>query len=75
MEKEEPLIDANYLLEKIPGKGGWTYAAIPEIIQDKNTPFGWVTVRGFIDNYELKHYKLMPMGNGHLFLPLTQKTH
>jgi Domain of unknown function (DUF1905)/Bacteriocin-protection, YdeI or OmpD-Associated len=59
-----------YLLQKFPGKGGWTYAVIPEVLQDKHTPFGWVQVRGSIDAYELKHYKLMPMGNGSLFLPV-----
>lgn len=70
MEMEKPLIDKIYLLEKFPGKGGWTYAAIPEILQNKENPFGWVTVRGSIDEYELKQYKLMPMGNGQLFLPV-----
>jgi len=67
---EKPLIDKIYLLEKYPGKGGWTYAAIPEVLQDKKTPFGWVKVKGFIDDYEIKNYKLMPMGNGKLFLPV-----
>lgn len=68
--KEKPLVDQTYLLEKYPGKGGWTYAAIPEIAQDKQAPFGWVQVKGSIDGYALKHYKLMPMGNGKLFLPV-----
>ncbi len=67
---EKPLVDKMYLLEKFPGKGGWTYAAIPEILQNKNNPFGWVVVRGSIDDYPLDHYKLMPMGNGKLFLPV-----
>lgn len=70
MAKEKPLLDRIYLLEKFPGKGGWTYAAIPEIVQNKKAPFGWVRVRGYVDNYELKQYKLMPMGNGKLFLPV-----
>ena len=35
MEKEKPLVNAAYLLQKFPGKGGWTYAAIPEIPQNK----------------------------------------
>lgn len=65
-----PLVDQQYLLQKYPGKGGWTYAAIPEILQDKNSPFGWVKVKGMIDDYALKHCKLMPMGNGLLFLPV-----
>ena len=64
------MVDSDYLLEKFPGKGGWTYAAIPEILQNKNNPFGWVTVKGSIDAYELKQYKLMPMGNQQLFLPV-----
>ena len=67
---EKPLVNKEYLLEKFSGKGGWTFAVIPEILQDKKAPFGWVTVRGSIDDYELKNYRLMPMGNGKLFLPL-----
>jgi hypothetical protein len=67
---KKPLVHKKYLLEKYPGKGGWTYAAIPEIRQDKSAPFGWVKVKGSIDDYELKNYKLMPMGNNQLFLPV-----
>lgn len=63
-------VDGEYLLKKFPGKGGWTYAEIPEIAQNKENPFGWVTVSGRIDGFELKKYKLMPMGNGQLFLPV-----
>jgi hypothetical protein len=69
-EHTRPLVNKNYLLEKYPGKGGWTYAAIPEILQDKKTPFGWVKVKGSIDGFEIKNYRLMPMGNGKLFLPV-----
>jgi hypothetical protein len=67
---EKPLVDNNYLLEKFPGKGGWTYAAISEIKPDKHAHFGWVRVRGTIDGYEIRCYHLMPMGNGSLFLPV-----
>jgi len=70
MEKEKPLVNKKYLLEKFQGKGGWTYAAIPEVLQNKNAPFGWVKVKGCIDEVEIKNYKLMPMGNGKLFLPV-----
>lgn len=58
------------LLEKWPGKGGWTYARVPEIPPDKKAPFGWVKVKGRIDSFELKQYRLMPMGDGTLFLPV-----
>lgn len=67
---EEPLVDQDYRLHKFPGKGGWTYAEIPEILPDRKAWFGWVKVRGSIDGYELKQYRLMPMGNGKLFLPV-----
>lgn len=65
-----PLVNKSYLLEKIPGKGGWTYAALPEICQNKEKPFGWVRVKGTIDGYPIQRYHLMPMGNGLLFLPV-----
>lgn len=67
---EKPDVDERYLLEKFTGKGGQNYALIPEILQDKKTPFGWVKDRGSIDGYEIKKYHLMPMDNGLLFLPV-----
>lgn len=66
----KPLIDKKYLLEKFPGKGGWTFARIPDIPQDRKAYFGWVKVRGTIDGYEIRKYHLMPMGDGKLFLPV-----
>jgi hypothetical protein len=73
VETEKPLVNKKYLLEKYPGKGGWTYAIIPEITQDKKSPFGWVKVKGRIDDYDISNYKLMPMGNGKLFLPVKKE--
>ncbi len=70
MNNEKPAVDKECLMEKFSGKGGWTYVTIPEIPQNPKAPFGWVKVRGSIDTYELKQYKLMPMGNGQLFLPV-----
>jgi Domain of unknown function (DUF1905)/Bacteriocin-protection, YdeI or OmpD-Associated len=66
----KPLVNKKVVLEKFNGKGGWTFARIPEILQDKNAHFGWVKVRGTIDGYEIRKYHLMPMGNGKLFLPV-----
>ena len=70
MDDSSPLVNKTYLLEKFPGKGGWTFARIPEVLQNPHQPFGWVTVRGSIDGYSLNQYKLMPMGDGQLFLPV-----
>lgn len=60
----------NTYFKKFGGKGGWTYAQIPEVAPGKHAPFGTVRVRGTIDNHEIKNYNLMPMGNGKLFLPV-----
>ncbi|MCF8276249.1 MAG: YdeI/OmpD-associated family protein [Flavobacteriales bacterium] len=70
MLTDKPLVDKNYLLQKFSGKGGWTYAAIPEVPKNPHTPFGWVRVRGSIDGFRLEKCKLQPMGNGQLFLPV-----
>jgi hypothetical protein len=64
------LTDKDYLLQKFPGKGGWTFAAIDEIAQDKHAWFGWVKVCGSVDNHQIENYHLMPMGNGTLMLPV-----
>lgn len=58
------------LLERFPGKGGWTFARIPEVSLKKKNPFGLRKVNGFIDDYELRDTHLMPMGNNQLFLPV-----
>jgi len=66
------LVNREYLLDKFPGKGGWVYTIIPEILPDKKSPFGWVKVKGSIDGFEISNYRLMPtgmeQGKGQLFL-------
>jgi hypothetical protein len=64
------VVKGEYLLKKFPGKGGWTYADIPEIGLNKQNPFGWQAVSGTIDGYTLERIKLMPNGKGQLFLPV-----
>ena len=65
---EKPLVNKEYLLEKFPCKGGWTYTIIPEVPPDKKAPFGWVKVKGSIDGFEISKYHLMPSGMGTLML-------
>jgi len=65
-----PLVNQNYLLDKFPGKGGWIYAAIPQIMQSRHTFFSWVKVTGFIDEYEINNFHLMPLPDGTLFCPV-----
>ena len=68
MEKVKPLVNKKYLLEKFPGKEGWTYIQFNEIKPEKKKYFGGVKVRGFIDDYELKDHNLFPMGKGILMM-------
>ena len=67
---EKALVNKKCLLKKYPGKGGWTYTEIPKVFENKQNPFGWVVVRGKIDEIEINNYHLMPMSNGNLFLPV-----
>lgn len=66
----KPLINKKFILEKMQGKGGWTFVRIPGISKDKRGRFGTVKVKGTIDAYEINKYHLMPMKSGELFLPI-----
>lgn len=68
-----PLINTQIVLERIPGKGGWTYARIDALPREEGTPFGMVRVKGSIDGYELDSCSIMPMGDGGLFLPVREE--
>jgi hypothetical protein len=52
------LIEGTFQLEKIPGKGGWTYVRLPGLSSDYRGKFGTVKVSGTIDDYELLNYGL-----------------
>ena len=65
---EKPLVDKQYLLVKTPCEPAWTYTIIPEIPPAKDTPFGWVKVKGTIDGFAISKYHLMPSGEGTLML-------
>jgi len=65
-----PLIEGIFQLEKIPGKGGWTYVRLPGVSSSYRGKFGTVKVSGTVDDYELINYGLMPIRDGGLFLPI-----
>jgi hypothetical protein len=69
----EPLVDRDYLLDKTPGHGGWTYTLIPEIAPDPHAPFGWVKVKGTVDGVPISNYHLMPGNHGSRQLFLSVK--
>ncbi|MBS1773141.1 MAG: DUF1905 domain-containing protein [Bacteroidetes bacterium] len=68
---DKPIVKGNYLLQKMQGKGGWTYTLVPKIMQDTKRAFNYVKVKGSIDGYEISKMNLMPMsGSKHHFLPV-----
>lgn len=68
---EKPIVSGTYLLEKYPGKGGWTYTLVPRIMQDEKRAFSYVKVKGSIDGYEINKLNLMPYSGGEFhFLPV-----
>lgn len=69
----EFIIEKSVLLKKFPGKAAWTYIDTPEIKPDPHSPFGWVRVKGFIDDLEFENLKLMPKGDGKLFMPVNAR--
>ena len=67
----KPLLDKEFLLQKYPGKGGWTYVHIPKTFKNKEEKQAWKKVRGTIDGYEIRKYHIFPMPNNNgLFLPV-----
>ncbi len=59
---EKALVNKKYRLQKMPGKGGWTFIVIKEITPDLRGKYGMVKVKGFIDDYPLK--ALQPDAHG-----------
>ncbi|MBK6364104.1 MAG: DUF1905 domain-containing protein [Saprospiraceae bacterium] len=66
----QPIIQGKFVLQKMDAKGGWTYALLPGLNTKTGLPFGWFIVKGRIDDYEIKQYKLWPTKNKELFLPV-----
>lgn len=55
-------VDKKYILEKFPGKGGWTYIAIPDLKPNKKAYFNMSKVNGFIDDLAINDHNLFPFG-------------
>lgn len=68
----ELLAEGEFVLEKYPGKGGWTFVRVPVDILPARKSFGMIRVCGFVDDFEFQGKHLMPMGNGFLFLPISK---
>ncbi|WP_439489324.1 DUF1905 domain-containing protein [Algoriphagus sp.] len=65
------LVEGEYLLDRMQGKGGWTYVKFPKEISGSKA-FGMMKVSGSIDDFTFEGKHLMPMGNGLVFLPVAK---
>lgn len=65
----KPIVDQKVLLEKMQGKGGWTYARIPKTLANSNKAYGWKKINGTIDGHEVA-CSLMPLNKEQWFLPV-----
>jgi hypothetical protein len=68
----EPLLEGEFLLERFPGKGGWTYFRVPVSVLPGGKTLGMVKLNGSIDSYAFEGKHLMPMKKGVLFLPVSK---
>jgi hypothetical protein len=68
----ELVIEGDFLLERFPGKGGWTYFQVPVNFFPSGKAFGMVKLNGSIDEYEFEGKHLMPMKKGVLFFPVSK---
>ncbi|WP_111668776.1 YdeI/OmpD-associated family protein [Algoriphagus litoralis] len=68
----ELIIEGEFFLERFPGKGGWTFIKIPSTLLPSGKAFGMLKVGGTIDDFTFEGKHLMPMGDGHLFMPIAK---
>ena len=65
---ENVVVERKALLEKFPGKGGWTYILLPEITPEHKDYQGQVKVSGSIDQFTFQDVSLFPYGKGRYFM-------
>lgn len=68
----EAFIEGDFLLEKFPGKGGWTFVRIQQAVNSSGKSFGMLKVSGTVDDFGFEGKHLMPLGDGFLFLPIAK---
>ncbi len=66
------IVEGTFMLERFPGKGGWTYIKLSAEIITTGKAFGMMKISGSIDGYSFEGKHLMPMGNGVVFLPVAK---
>ncbi|PZX54561.1 bacteriocin resistance YdeI/OmpD-like protein [Algoriphagus ratkowskyi] len=66
------IVEGTFILERFPGKGGWTFIKLSGDLITTGKAFGMMEISGSIDEYTFEDKHLMPMGNGYVFLPVAK---
>lgn len=67
---KKPIVDETFLLEKMPGKGGWTYVFIPDLSFGEAHRSLWMPVEGSIDDQTFPNLSLAKVKGGGYFFPV-----
>jgi len=67
---KKPLVQDEFLLQKMPGKGGWTFVLLSGIVLNKKKSSLWTSVEGSIDNYKFESLSLAKTKDGMYFFPV-----
>ena len=64
------IVDSNFTIERKAEKDGWHYVIIPNIPSKYKSEQGLVRVKGFIDEYKIQQFNLLPLKTGEMMLVL-----
>ena len=67
---KKPLVQDEFLLQKMPGKGGWTFVLLSGIVIDRKKPSLWTNVTGSIDHQPFEGLSLSKTSDGKYFFPV-----
>jgi bifunctional DNA-binding transcriptional regulator/antitoxin component of YhaV-PrlF toxin-antitoxin module len=70
---EKLLVNSQYKIEKQAAKFGWHFVVISEIATKHRNKLGLVRVKGFVDDYEIKQFNLLPMKDGNMLFPIKEQ--
>jgi len=64
------IVDSNFTIEWKAEKDGWHYVIIPNIPSKYKSEQGLVRVKGFINEYKIQQFNLLPLKTGEMMLVL-----
>ena len=64
------IVDSNFTIEWKAEKDGWHYVIIPNIPSKYKSEQGLVRVKGFINEYKIQQFNLLPLKTGEMMLIL-----